>query len=70
MNRMVVFLIVTAVLAYLIPAIVPQTNIDALDDTVIYTGIQKDMIVSTILVSALAYWVTDYIMFKYGGNGA
>lgn len=70
MNRMVVYLIVTAALAYLIPALIPQTNIDLVDDAVIYSGIQKDMIISTILVAGLAYWITDYVMLKYVGNSS
>lgn len=70
MNRMVIFLIVTAVLAYVIPALAPKLDIDVIDDAVLYAGIQKEMIVSTILVSALAYWITDYIMLKNIGNSS
>lgn len=70
MNRMIVFLIVTAVLAYLIPAFVPRTDIDIVDDAVLYTGVQKEMVISTVLVAALAYWLTDYIVLKNSGNSA
>lgn len=67
---MVVYLIVTAALAYFIPALMPRLDIDVLDDAIVYTGIQKEMIVSTLLVAALAYWITDYIMLKNVGNSS
>jgi hypothetical protein len=69
MNKLVVTLVVTALVANFVPSLVPDTGIDIVDDAVLYAGVQKDMLVSTLVISALVYWITDYIL-KNWGNGS
>jgi hypothetical protein len=68
MNKLVVTLVVTALVANFVPSLVPETGTDVIDDAVLYAGVQKDMLVSALIISALVYWITDYIL-KNWGNG-
>ena len=68
MNRLVVTLVVTAVLANILPSFIPETGTDLIDDAVLYTGVQKDMLVSALIISALVYWITDYILKNWGNS--
>ena len=67
MNRLIVTLIVTIAFANVLPMILQgETGIDAVDDTVLYTGIQKDMMVPVLIATAAVYWITDYILENWG----
>ena len=65
MNRLLVTLIVTSAVAQLLPNLSP-TGTDVIDDAVMYTGVQKEMTVSTLIITALVYWITDYILNNWG----
>jgi hypothetical protein len=65
MNRLLVTLIVTSAVAQLLPNLSP-TGTDVIDDAVLYTGVQKEMMVSTLIITALVYWITDYILNNWG----
>jgi hypothetical protein len=69
MNRLIVTLFVTFLFANILPMILQgETGIDAVDDTVVYAGIQKDMIVPVLLATAAVYWITDYILKNMGNS--
>jgi hypothetical protein len=68
MNRLVVTLIVTAVLANILRSFIRETGTYLIVDAVLYTGFQKDMLVSALIISALVYWITDYILKNWGNS--
>lgn len=65
MNRLFVTLIVTAAVAQLLPNLSP-TGTDVIDEAVLYTGVQKEMLVSSLIITALVYWITDYVLNNWG----
>lgn len=67
MNKLVVTLVVTAAVAHVLPSL-PETGTDLIDDAVLYAGVQKDMLVSALIISALVYWITDYILKNWGNS--
>jgi hypothetical protein len=68
MNKLVVTLVVTAAVANLLPSLIQETGTDIIDDAVLYTGVQKEMLVSALIISALVYWITDYILENWGNS--
>jgi len=68
MNKLVVTLVVTAAVANLLPSLIQETGTDVIDDAVLYTGVQKEMLVSALIISALVYWITDYILENWGNS--
>ena len=67
MNRLVVTLVVAVLFANILPMILQgDTGIDAVDDTVLYAGIQKDMMIPVLITTAAVYWITDHVIQKWG----